>query len=81
MIYRSGNHLHSRAQIEELWEITIARIKVVLLEQIGLCENMERFIKIKQAVVLFCTTMSSLELDSMEIGNLYCNYMGAARSV
>ncbi len=56
-ILKSGNELMTRAQVDNLWEMAVAKIKLVLNEQFGYITNPETFLDVKKIVILFAKTL------------------------
>lgn len=71
---RSGNELLSRAEVDDLWELAIGRIKVILIEQFSYITNPESFIRIKETIVLFCKTLDQYSLNTLPLTSFLANH-------
>jgi exocyst complex component 6 len=58
-VLKSGSDLMSRAQVDDLWELAVSKIKQVMGEQLAYVLDPTTFLSVRKSALLFCKTLEN----------------------
>lgn len=62
-VFQTTSNFIPRSITTSLWEMAMAKMKAILLEQFSYCTNPRQIVEVKNFLYLFCLTLSSFSYD------------------